>query len=305
MTVEVPSGASARTIGIAMEEAGVVSADVLADVVAREGIAASLKPGTYHLVTGMAAGDVAARLVAGPDEAEASVIILEGVTIAAAIESLASQTDYTVDEFAEALRSGAVVSPYLPDQIPAGADELVRWEGLLYPARYEIHASMTPAQILQLMADEFVHRLERVDWSQLDELGVSTYEAFIIASLIEREAGLEEDRPLIASVIYNRLAVPMRLQIDATVIYARGTPGHVLTADLEIESPWNTYRIDGLPPTPISTIRLESLQAAVDPADTDYLYYVLVSFDGKHGFSTTLEEHRAKIAQAKADGVLP
>lgn len=306
VTVEVPDGASARSIGGSMETAGVVSERDLVQVVEREGIAAQLKPGTYNLVTGMPPEEVAARLVAGPDALGDSVIVLEGVTVAAAIESLAAQTGYSVEEFAEPLFNERVSSPYLPTDLPEGVDELARWEGLLYPARYEIADDATPREILQLMSDEMVVRMNDVDWSRLDELGVTRYEAVIVASLIQREAGIDEDRPLIASVIYNRLGRVMALQIDATVVYALGgSPGRVLAEHLEIESPWNTYLFVGLPPTPIGTVQMESLRAAADPADTDYLFYVLVSEDGRHGFSSTYEEHQAKIEQAKADGILP
>jgi len=151
-----------------------------------------------------------------------------------------------------------------------------------------------------------VHRMEKIDLSGLDDLGITPYEAIIVASLIQREAGVEEDRPLIASVIYNRMGIAMPLQIDATVVYALGgSPGRVLAEHLRIESPWNTYLIQGLPPTPIGTVQIESLLAAANPARTDFLFYVLVSKDGRHGFSVTYDEHQAKIEQAKADGVLP
>ncbi len=306
VTVEVAEGSSARTIGNSMEAAGVVTRRDLVEVVEREGIAAQLKPGIYHLQTGMTPEEVAGRLVEGPDTAAASVIILEGVTVAAAIESLAEQTGFTAADFAAVLQDGSVISPYLQTGLPEGVDDLARWEGLLYPARYEIRDDDTPRQILQVMADELVRRFEDADWSRLEELGVSSYEALVIASLIQREAGVDEDRPLIASVIYNRIDRGMRLQIDATVVYALGgSPGRVLAEHLEIDSPWNTYQIDGLPPTPIGTIQLESLTGALNPASTEFLFYVLVSEDGRHGFSETLEEHRARIEQAKADGILP
>ena len=306
VTVEVAEGSSARTIGDSMEVAGVVTRRDLVEVVEREGIVAQLKPGIYHLQTGMTPEEVAGRLVEGPDAAAASVIILEGVTVAAAIESLAEQTGFTAAEFAAELRDGSVISPYLQTGLPEGVDDLARWEGLLYPARYEIRDDDTPRQILQLMADELVRRFEDADWSRLEELGVSSYETLVVASLIQREAGVDEDRPLIGSVIYNRIDRGMRLQIDATVVYALGgSPGRVLAEHLEIDSPWNTYLIDGLPPTPIGTIQLESLTGALNPASTEFLFYVLVSEDGRHGFSETLEEHRAKIEQAKADGILP
>ena len=306
VTVEVPEGASARLIGDAMEAAGVVTRRDLVDVVEQQGIAAQLKPGVYHLETGMTPEQVAARLVGGPDHAAGSVIVLEGVTVASAIDSLAEQTGYEAAAFAAALRDGLVVSPYLPDELPEGADELSRWEGLLYPARYEIREDAPPHEILQLMADEMVQRLDASDWSRLEELEMSPYEALVVASLIQREAGVEQDRPLISSVIQNRLELGMPLQIDATVVYALGgSPGRVLAEHLEIDSPWNTYRIIGLPPTPIGTVQVESLRAALDPATTNYLFYVLISEDGSHGFSETLEEHRAKIEQAREDGVLP
>lgn len=306
VTVEVPSGASARSIGDAMESAGVVTRRDLVEVVEREGIAAQLKPGVYHLQTGMAPEQVAARLVGGPDVASDSVIVLEGVALASALDSLAEQTVYSAEDFAVPLRDGLVISPYLPKELPDGVDELTRWEGLLYPARYEITDDASPREILQQMADEMVHRLDDANWSNLEELGVSSYEALVVASLIQREAGVDEDRPLISSVIYNRLDRGIPLQIDATVVYALGgSPGRVLAEHLEIESPWNTYLISGLPPTPIGTVQLESLEAALNPASNDYLYYVLISEDGHHGFSETLEEHRAKIEQAREDGILP
>lgn len=306
VTVEVQEGASARSIGDAMEAAGVVARRDLVEVVERQGIAAQLKPGIYHLETGMPPEQVAAKLVAGPDHVSGSVIVLEGVTVAAAIDGLAEQTGYPAEDFADALRDGVVISPYLPEELPEGADELTRWEGLLYPARYEISEDALPREILQLMADETVRRLEGVDLSRLEELEMSSYEALIVASLIQREAGVEQDRPLISSVIQNRLDLGMPLQIDATVVYALGgSPGRVLAEHLEIDSPWNTYLFVGLPPTPIGTVQQESLQAALDPATTDYLFYVLVSEDGAHGFSETLDEHRVKIEQAREDGVLP
>ncbi len=109
-----------------------------------------------------------------------------------------------------------------------------------------------------------------------------------------------------ASAIYNRLEIGQRLQIDATVIYALGeTPDRVLFEDLEIDSPYNTYLVSGLPPTPIAGVRTASLDAAAAPADTGFYYWVLVAGDGSLGFSETLEEHNAKIAQAREDGVLP
>ena len=306
--VTILPGASARTIAAEMEAAQVVSARDLESAVRDQGVADQLKAGTYALETGMTAADVVAQLVRGPNTqaVQSSVTILEGLTIHEVLDSLATQTGRPVAEFEDALRSGAVTSPFL---VEAGADpqtDLAAWEGLLYPATYEFAPDAEATVILSTMAAELVRRVEEVDWSQLGDLGVSRYEALVIASLIEREAKLDTDRPLIASVIYNRLAAGMPLQIDATVIYAMGeNPGRVLAADLEIDSPYNTYRINGLPPTPIGVVRQASLEAAANPAETEYRFYVVVSADGAHGFSVTYEEHQQRVEQAKAEGIIP
>jgi len=307
VTVEVSAGSSAEDIATAMEAAGVVLARDLQAAVSEQGVASQLQAGTYHLETVMAPEAVMQRLLTGPDEGTgSSIIVYEGHDVRRILDGLAEQTGYPVEDFEAALASGAVTSSLLPAEVPVGVDALTRWEGLLYPARYEMPEGSTPAEMLVVMAAETERRVGTVDWSRLPELGVTQYEALIVASLIQREAGTDEDRPLISSVIYNRLDQGIPLQIDATVVYALGeSPGRVLAEHLEIDSPWNTYRIDGLPPTPIGTSQIESIVAAADPADSEYLFYVLVSPDGSHGFSKTYEEHQEKIAQAKADGVLP
>ena len=307
VTVEVRAGSSASDIALAMQEAGVVRSQDLQAVVSEQGVASQLQAGTYHLETLMVPEAVVQRLISGPDEGTgSSIIVYEGHDIGRVLAGLAEQTGYPVEDFETALTAGAVTSSLLPDEIPEGAGELVRWEGLLYPARYEMPENATPAEMLGAMAAETERRVATVDWSRLESLGLTQYEALIVASLIQREAGVEEDRPLIASVIYNRLDQGIPLQIDATVVYALGaSPGRVLAEHLEIESPWNTYKIKGLPPTPIGTAQFESIAAAADPADSDFVFYVLVASDGRHGFSVTYEEHQEKIAQAKADGVLP
>ena len=128
----------------------------------------------------------------------------------------------------------------------------------------------------------------------------------VIASLIQREAALDEDRPLIAAVVENRLRDKMALQIDATVVYARGGGAAPLTdADFKHESPYNTYRVLGLPPTPISTVTEPTLRAALHPANVPFKFYVLTDKSGKHAFAVTYAEHQKNIADARRRGVLP
>ncbi len=307
VSVEIPAGSSARVIATAMEEAGVVRAKDLQSLINDQGVASQLQAGIYHLETLMTPEAVLERLLTGPDTGTGmSVSVYEGDTIRRVIERLSEQTGYPVADFEDALTSGAVTSSLMPDSFPPEVDALTRWEGLLFPARYEVPEGATPVEMLTMMSREMEKRVDAVDWSRLGELGVNRYEALIVASLIQKEAGVDEDRPMIASVIYNRLERGMPLQLDVTVIYALGeNPGRVLGEHLKVDSPWNTYLIPGLPPTPIGTMQMASIEAAADPATSDYLFFVVVSEDGKAGFSKTYEEHKEKIAKAKAEGILP
>ena len=175
-------------------------------------------------------------------------------------------------------------------------------EGMLFPANYDIaERDLADEQgFLLRLSDEFDKRFARLleDPGMRDDIadmGATPYDVIIIASMIEEEALLAEERPKIARVIYNRLAQGMRLEIDATACYAAAKPCSELTsADLALQSPWNTRVVNGLPPTPISAPGEASLRAALQPADGDWLFYVLTDEDGvrgAHHFSETYEEH--------------
>ena len=304
--VSIATGSTARAIYEDLEAAGVArSADLEAAAIA-VGAEDRLQAGTYALVTDMDPAEVISTLVEGGQDLPGTTFTLvEGWTVDRTVDELARAMPYTQAEFQAVLRSDAITSPYLPP-IGGPIDAINRWEGLLFPATYPITEGTTPTEILGAMADQTVRRIDAIDTTRLSSLGVSLHEALVIASLIEREAGTDDERPTIASVIYNRLAEPMRLQIDATVIYALGyNPGRVTATHLETDSPWNTYRVDGLPPTPIGAASQASLEAATDPATTSYLFYVLGSSDGSHRFAETYEEHQDNIARSRADGVLP
>ena len=306
---EIPPGATARAIAAILEEEGVIAdADSFELAVQASGRASQLKAGRYTLLSGASNDSLIDALVAGPAPIEVyRVTVVEGLRISSMLSSLAEQTPFTVDELEETLLGGTVFSSLLQEtELPAGVPDIQAWEGLLFPDTYEFRSDATPEEILQRMARTMETRMEGVGWVAFEERGLTRYEGIIIASLIEREAKLQEDRPLISSVIHNRLEAGSPLQIDATVIYAIGeNRGRVLDADLEVDSPYNTYRVNGLPPTPIGGVRLASLEAAALPEETEFFYYVLVSEDGKHGFSVTLEEHNEKVAEARAAGILP
>ncbi len=304
VTIDIPDGASARTIGGILEEAGLIaSASEFERAVRDVNAAGDLRAGSHTLVSGTAMEDIIVALTRPQAPAETyRVTTIEGLTVRETLDSLAEETLYSADEFAVALTDGSVTTA-LRSTAPASLED---WEGLLFPNTYEYLADATPAEILQRMASTMEDKVEAIDWSRVEQFGVTRYEAIIIASLIEAEAKLDEDRPLIASVIYNRLGLGMALQIDATIIYALGDEydGQLTNSDKEFPSDWNTYYVTGLPPTPIAGVGVASLDAAANPAETDYLYYVLVDPSGAHGFSATLEEHNARVAKARAEGVI-
>lgn len=305
--VEIAAGSTAGGIAQALFDAGVIrDADDFESAVEDRGVGNQLKAGAYVLISGADTDELIDTLVEGPELAPVRrITVIEGLTIDEILASLSEQTGYTVTQLTAPLINGSVDSKYLPEEAPDGYPELTRWEGLLAPDTYEFREDASPATILGAMADLLEQRVSDMDWSELDQLELEPYDGLIIASLIEKEAKLDGERPTIASVITNRLEAGIALQIDATIIYALGeNRGEVLNVDLEVDSPYNTYLYPGLPPTPIGGVRLASLDAAAHPEDTDYFYYVLINSDGTHGFSVTLEEHNQKKQEAKDAGVL-
>ena len=301
VVVEIPSGSSARSIAGILVGNGVVPSAIEFESLVRTREAGSLlKAGTYELVTGTDLDEIVDLLIAGPSLDVFRVTVVEGLRLAEVLDVLAQATrNYSEEDFTAALSSGDVTSAYLP----VGLDRTV-WEGLLFPATYEFFGDATPSEMLQRLATELERRLETYDWSPVTARGLSVYEGLVMASLVEAEAGTDEDRPLIASVINNRLARGMPLQIDATVLYAMEDRGRSPTLeDLQFKSPYNTYLIAGLPPTPIGAAGAKSIEAVIDPADTDYLYYVLTSEDGAHSFFSDYDDFLVAKQQADALGI--
>jgi UPF0755 protein len=198
--------------------------------------------------------------------------------------------------FLSAAESGEyVLPPYLPEGSPTV-------EGFLFPKTYEFITDVTEEQVIQRLLDQFGDEVSQLDWSRAGELGLDPYEVVIVASLIEREAMLDKERPKVASVIYNRLRQEMLLQIDATVEYALPEHKNRLTyEDYEYPSPYNTYLNPGLPPTPIASPSLASLRAALRPANTEFLFYLVVDpGTGRHEFAESYQEFLRLKAQAQS-----
>ncbi|MBT8197316.1 MAG: endolytic transglycosylase MltG [Acidimicrobiia bacterium] len=298
VSVIIPDGSSARTIARILADAEVVaSASSFEREVRDRDVAESLRAGSYELVTLMDTDALISELTTGPPAVETfSVTVIEGLRIEEMLDSLASQTPFTRVEFEAAL--GDVSSTF-----HNGGGDLAAWEGLLAPDTYEFTVEAAPLDMVQEMASTLERRVLARDWSAT---GLTPYEGLIVASLIEKEAKLDSERSVIASVIMNRLDIGMALQIDATIIYALGeNPGRVLLSDLEIDSPYNTYKFTGLPPTPIGGVRSASLDGAAAPAETDFLFYVLNDPSGEHGFTADYDEFLRLKEQGRAAGALP
>lgn len=299
VVVEIPEGTGASEVADLLADRGVIGSAFLFKVMARfDDRAGQIRPGTYELEPGASTSEILEVLSAAPPAPPTfQVVIPEGLTVEQTLQRIAEAegSPFTVEQLREALAGVAVPSWVPVDAMPEGAEP---FEGLLFPATYEFLADADPQDVLGQM----VAKTEEVMASITPPADLDTYQTLVMGSLIEREARLQDEQRVISAVMHNRLAAPMRLQIDATVLYALG--GHkdrVLYEDLEVESPWNTYRVDGLPPTPISGAGQAAIAAAAEPSDDDYLYYVVSDPEtGAHAFARTAEEHEANVAAARA-----
>jgi peptidoglycan lytic transglycosylase G len=295
VTFIVRTGEGSVEIGRNLRDAGVVdSVNRFRDVAEKRGLDGSLKPGTYRLFTGMSFDAVLDILARGPSTGT-PLTIPEGWTVAQIAAKLAATEQFTKEEVEAALESKDLEVPYRPKGVTS-------LEGLLFPETYGIEKGDTAEQVVQDMLDQLEIVLQRQDLSAIPR-GLNTYQLLIVASMIEREAKIPADRPRIAAVIYNRLALGKPLEIDATVEYAVGH-GKLTAKDLESGSPHNTYTHDGLPPTPIAAPGEAAIQAALKPADGDWIYYVLSDKDGSHAFTRSYQEFLRLKAEARRKGLL-
>jgi UPF0755 protein len=267
-----------------------------------DGVDGAFKPGTYDLATRMPYDDLVKKLLAGPPVAYVDVTIPEGFTVDQIAVRLEEKAGIPADEFLALAKHGAAKyaadRPYLRD-VKTGS-----LEGYLFPKTYRITEQMTADDVVRAMLDQFDKEIAQVDLSYAASKNLTLHDVVIIASMVEREARLDTERPLVSSVIYNRLRKGMKLEIDATIEYILpGNRPRLLNKHLKIDSPYNTYLYPGLPVGPIANPGLASLKAAAQPADTPYLYYVLTGKDGSHTFCATYEEFQR--AKAKSKEVVP
>jgi peptidoglycan lytic transglycosylase G len=299
VAVDIVPGTSVAAVSKKLEDEGVItSAQIFRIYLKFKGGAGTIQAGEYELHRNVSMGAARAALQRGPSIKFERLTIPEGLTLEKIADRVGELPGRSRDRFLSAARSGAVRSKWQPP----GRNNL---EGLLFPDTYLVTDKEDEAAIVRRLVTRFEQVSDEVGLSAVaTPTGLSPYQLIVAASLVESEAKVHEDRPLIASVISNRLQKGMKLQIDATVLYAIGHKDKVLYSDLEVDSPYNTYKIDGLPPTPISAPGKESLAAMLHPADTTYLYYVLSDKNGKHAFATTPSEFEALKAEARRKGLI-
>jgi UPF0755 protein len=305
VTVVVPEGATGSDVVTILASDGLIHCDGFVGnlLLQGTGLATKIRTGTYRLDVGMTMDEILHVLTTPPKEVPTyRVLFPEGLRIRRTYAGERTISTIAQDEMGLSAHRFAALAENgryaLPPYLPASADTA---EGFLFPATYEfVKKGLTEDDVIQHMLDEFGQHAEGLPWANAKDLGVSPYEVVIVASMIEREAKVDEERPLIAGVIYNRLRDGMPLGIDATLLYDDPTPdGELSTADIETDTPYNTRINAGLPPTPIASPGEASLRAALEPATTPYLYYVLCPKDGDgvHRFAETLAEHEANVAE--------
>jgi UPF0755 protein len=287
VAVEIPEGATAEDVGAILEDAGVIRSSLAFRLVAQlRGVGSSLQAGSYSLLTNLTVSEVFDVLDDGPVVKTVTATFPEGLEVGEA--AVVASESLGVDEgaFREVATSGQfTVPPYLPQGVGTV-------EGFLFPKTYEFPAMVDEHAVINRLLDQFEQEADSLDWSSAEDLGLSPYEVVVVASLIEREARVPGDRAKVSAVIHNRLREGMPLQIDATVQYALPEGNRLLTEeDYGFKSPYNTYLHPGLPPTPIASPGLASLRAALEPADADYLYFLVVDEEtGRHAFTDTYQE---------------
>lgn len=296
VTITVAEGDTLSNVADKLDEAGVIGSSTLFELQARvRGGATQLKPGQYELMPGESGEVILATLSSEEEDVSTFAVTLpEGLTLAQVARRVETEGGVPVAEFEEAAGRTDYGYAFLDD--PA----VKSTEGFLFPKSYEFEKGTGAAGMVDRFLEQYLIETEALDFPAAEKrFNLTEYQLVTVASLVEKESANPEERPKISSVIYNRIRAGMPLQIDATVQYALGEPRENLSlADLEVESPYNTYKNPGLPPGPIASPSRESLVAALEPVETDYLYYVLKADGQEHFFTNDYDEFLAAKREA-------
>ena len=285
--VTIEKGESFRQIARALADAGVVRSELALRIYGRmSGTASQIKPGDYAFKGGERISDVMRHLVKG-DFIVVTITIPEGLTVHEIAERVGATGLVCEDEFENAARDGAMVRAL--GLMPLGA------EGYLFPATYKFSPHAKTDDVLAAMLARFYQVLTPQVEERMFAVGLDARRLVTMASIVEKEAKAPTERPLIAGVFYNRLRLGMPLQSDPTAEYELDGTKESAVSAVHTTSAFNTYDFSGLPPGPIANPGLKSIEAALNPAQTDFLYFVARE-GGTHVFSKSYDEHRHAIA---------
>lgn len=304
VVVQVGPGSSADDVALALQRAHLIRSPFAFRLYLRVHHSAKLlQTGKYAVVRGTTIPDIVHKLTSGDVVREhVAVTIPEGFTLVQIANRLDKAGVCPKSAFLKEQEQGLFHEPFF-SQLPRNPDIKYRLEGYLFPDTYQFIPNQSAHEVIDAMLRNFQHHLDRIGAMQtLQEQARTVPDLVTKASLVEGEAEIERDRPLIASVIDNRLQRHMKLQIDATILYVLGHRDIVTDKDLKVKDPYNTYLHRGLPPGPIVSPGLASIQAALHPAHTKYLYYV-ARYDGSGGsyFSSTESQHLKNIRRSEAN----
>lgn len=295
--VTIDKGSTVKQVASVLKSAGLIKYERAFVMRAKESAYGDqLRYGDFILNTGMCIEDML-KVIAegGHDNAAVKVVIPEGYSVEMIAARIAKTGLCTEEAFLEAVKQDDYDYSFL-EEIPKDKKIKYRLQGFLFPATYEFTQGTTPHDMVNQMLKAFNNNVSTDDFAAAKEINRSFYEIITIASIVEREAKLAEERPLIAGVVYNRLDIDMKLQMCPTVLYAT-TDGmynvnQVLYKDLTIDSPYNTYKNAGLPVGPICNPGIASIRAALYPEKSEYLFYHTDDEKkGSHIFSKTYQEH--------------
>jgi UPF0755 protein len=305
VTVEIAEGSSTSEIGDALADADVIANATVWDWYTRLRNVGSIQAGQYELRESSSISQAIEVLQAGPAAPIGLfVTIPEGFTVSQAVSRIADPEEglegFTADRLQALLDSGEIRSRFLPSNATTA-------EGTLFPETYRVEEEDDEAALLQQMVEQFDSVMTELDAeAKAAALGRSPYEVLIVASMVEEEAGVAEERSQVARVIYNRLDEGQPLGIDATSCYETGEiPCELTREQLESDSPYNTRNRAGLPPTPIASPGRASIEAALNPAEGDWLFYVLDADanDGTHVFTNSYDEFLAARNRCRDAGL--
>ena len=298
VVVQVRAGDSARDIAATLLGEGVVrSTGAFTKAANGNTRSRSLQPGFFELHMKMSGASALELLLDPAARLRGRVTIPEGTPLAKTVDRIVTGSTVTRPDLVTALANPAVLG------LPAYAHG--RPEGFLFPATYDVEPGTGAVDVLKMLTQRFGEEAASLDLEAgAKALGMTPYDVVTVASLVEAETPLDADRAKVARVVYNRLAKGMRLQLDSTVNYLRTEKAARLSlADISVQSAYNTYQHDGLPPTPISSPGGKALMAALHPATGDYVFFITIDKAGHSLFTSSYQEFLTAKAKAQRDGV--